>query len=126
MDRKILLEYYLNKYVIPDYLLIKRIEVVNLQEVKDNRIDVDIQIVTDSESFKLKFNLTESLQELFIFEDKISQTFLQSPIFKESSEINFDKIKKEIKHYIKIIVNKRIQVFKMELKLENTYSNHNK
>ena len=126
MDRKILLEYYLNKYVIPDYLLIKRIEVVNLQEVKDNRIDVDIQIVTDSESFKLKFNLTESLQELFIFEDKISQTFLQSSIFKESSEINFDKIKKEIKHYIKIIVNKRIQVFKMELKLENTYSNHNK
>ena len=85
MDRKILLEYYLNK-----------------------------------------FNLTESVQELFNFEGKISQTFLQSPIFKESLEINFDKIKKEIKHYIKIIVNKRIQVFKMELKLENTYSNHNK
>jgi hypothetical protein len=116
MDRKILLEYYLNKYVIPDYLLIKRIEVVNLQEVKDNRIDVDIQIVTDSESFKLKFNLTESLQELFIFEDKIPQTFLQSPIFKESSEINFDKIKKEIKHYIKTHIQTTInKVHKREL-----------
>ena len=126
MDRRILLEYYLNKYIVPQYNLFERIDVVSIKDVKDERIEVDVLIITDSEKFKSKFNLTESLQELFIYRDTISQTFLQAPIFKENTEINFDKIKKEIKHYIKIIVNKRIHVFKMELKLENSYSNNHK
>ena len=43
MDRKVLLEYYLNKYVTPEYLLIKRIQVNDLTEVKDSRIDVNLQ-----------------------------------------------------------------------------------
>ena len=33
------------------------------------------------------------------------------------------KIKKDIKHYIKIVVNKRINLFKMDLKLEKAHSN---
>ena len=125
MDRRILLEYYLNKYVTSQYNLIERIDVLSIDDMAE-RIDVDVLIIIDSERFKLNFNLTESLQELFIFDNKISQTFLQAPIFKESNEISFDKVKKDIKHYIKIIVNKRINLFKMDLKLEKAYSNNYK
>jgi len=125
MDRRILLEYYLNKYITSQYNLIERIDVVSLKYIED-RIDIDTIIIIDSETFNTNFNLTESLQELFIFDNKISQTFLQAPIFKESKEISFDKIKKDIKHYIKIIVNKRINLFKMDLKLEKSYSNNYK
>ena len=123
MDRRILLEYYLNKYVTSQYNLIERIDVLSIGD-REERIDVDILIIIDSEIFKLNFNLTESLQELFIFDNKISQTFLQAPIFKENKEISFDKIKKDIKHYIKIVVNKRINLFKMDLKLEKAHSNN--
>ena len=123
MDRRILLEYYLNKYVTSQYNLIERIDVLSIGD-REERIDVDILIIIDSERFKLNFNLTESLQELFIFDNKISQTFLQAPIFKEIKEISFDKIKKDIKHYIKIVVNKRINLFKMDLKLEKAHSNN--
>jgi hypothetical protein len=123
MDRRILLEYYLNKYVTSQYNLIERIDVLSIGD-REERIDVDILIIIDSEIFKLNFNLTESLQELFIFDNKISQTFLQAPIFKENKEISFDKIKKDIKHYIKIIINKRINLFKMDLKLEKAHSNN--
>ena len=123
MDRRILLEYYLNKYVTSQYNLIERIDVLSIGD-REERIDVDILIIIDSERFKLNFNLTESLQELFIFDNKISQTFLQAPIFKENKEISFDKIKKDIKHYIKIIINKRINLFKMDLKLEKSHSNN--
>lgn len=123
MDRRILLEYYLNKYVTSQYNLIERIDVLSIGD-REERIDVDILIIIDSERFKLNFNLTESLQELFIFDNKISQTFLQAPIFKENKEISFDKIKKDIKHYIKIIINKRINLFKMDLKLEKAHSNN--
>ena len=126
MDKKILLEYYLNKYVVKDYLIIKRIVVENISEVKDNRINVDLKIICDENEFKTKFNLTESLSELFIHRDVISQTFLLAPIFKESKEVNFDKLKKDIKHYIKIVINKRINLFKMDLKLENSHSDYNK
>lgn len=126
MDRKILLEYHLNKYVVSDYLLIKRIDVEDILEVKDSRIDVSLQIVCNKDEFKTKFNLTESLEELFINHNTISQTFFLAPIFKESKEINFDKLKKDIKHYVKIIVNKRINLFKMDLKLENSYSDNDK
>ena len=61
MDRKILLEYHLNKYVTPEYLIIKRIDVENISEVKDSRIDVDLKIICDETEFKSKFNLTQSL-----------------------------------------------------------------
>jgi hypothetical protein len=125
MDRRILLEYYLNKYVTSQYNLIERIDVLSIDDMAE-RIDVDVLIIIDSERFKSNFNLTESLQELFIFDNKISQTFLQAPIFKENKEISFDKIKKDIKHYIKIIINKRINLFKMDLKLEKAYSNNYK
>ena len=125
MDRRILLEYYLNKYITSQYNLIERIDVVSLKYIED-RIDIDTIIIVDSETFNTNFNLTESLQELFIFDNKISQTFLQAPIFKESKEISFDKVKKDIKHYIKIVVNKRINLFKMDLKLEKAYSNNYK
>ena len=123
MDRRILLEYYLNKYITSQYNLIERIDVLSIND-KEERIDVDLLVIMDSDTFKSKFNLTESLQELFIFDNKISQTFLQAPIFKESKEISFDKIKKDIKHYIKIIINKRINLFKMDLKLEKSHSNN--
>ena len=126
MDKKILLEYYLNKYVVKDYLIVKRIVVENISEVKDNRINVDLKIICDENEFKTKFNLTESLSELFIHGDVISQTFLLAPIFKESKEVNFYKLKKDIKHYIKIVINKRINLFKMDLKLENSHSDYNK
>ena len=126
MDKKILLEYYLNKYVVKDYLIVKRIVVENISEVKDSRINVDLKIICDENEFKTKFNLTESLSELFIHRDVISQTFLLAPIFKESKEVNFDKLKKDIKHYIKIVINKRINLFKMDLKLENSHSDYNK
>lgn len=126
MDKKILLEYYLNKYVVKDYLIVKRIVVENISEVKDSRINVDLKIICDKNDFKTKFNLTESLSELFIHKDVISQTFLLAPIFKESKEVNFDKLKKDIKHYIKIVINKRINLFKMDLKLENSHSDYNK
>ncbi len=122
MDRRILLEYYLNKYVTSQYNMLQRIDVVSING-KEERIDVDLLVIIDSDTFKSKFDLTESLQELFIFDNKISQTFLQAPIFKESKEISFDKIKKDIKHYIKIVVNKRINLFKMDLKLEKSHSN---
>jgi len=128
MDRKVLLEYYLNKYVTPEYLLIKRIQVNDLTEVKDSRIDVNLQVICDDEEFKRKINLTESLEEMFVDKDynTISQTFLLAPIFKESKDIDFEKIKKEIKHYIKIIINKRINLFKMDLKLEKSHSDNDK
>lgn len=126
MDRKILLEYHLNKYVVPDYLIVKRIDVENISEVKDNRIDVSLQVICDTFEFNTKFNLTESLQELFISHNKISQTFLFIPVFKESKEIDFDRLKKDIKHYVKIVINKRINLFNMDLKLENSYSDNNK
>ena len=125
MDRRILLEYYLNKYVTSQYNLIERIDVLSIND-KEERIDEHLLIIMDSDTFKSKFDLTESLQELFIFDNKISQTFLQAPIFKESKEISFDKVKKDIKHYIKIIVNKRINLFKMDLRLEKAYSNNYK
>jgi len=125
MDRRILLEYYLNKYITSQYNLIERIDVVSLKYIED-RIDVDTLIIIDSETFNTKFNFTDSLGELFINENIISQTFLQAPIFKKNTEINFDKIKKDIKHYIKIVINKRINLFKMDLKLEKTYSNNYK
>jgi hypothetical protein len=125
MDRRILLEYYLNKYIASQYNLIERIDVVSLKYIED-RIDVDILIIVDYETFNTKFKLTETLREVFVLDYKIPQTFLQSPIFKDNTEINFDKIKKDIKHYIKIIVNKRINLFKMDLKLEKTYSNNYK
>jgi hypothetical protein len=125
MDRRILLEYYLNKYVVSQYNMLQRIEVVSIND-KEERIDVDLLIIMDSDTFRSKFDLTESLQEIFIYDNKISQTFLLAPIFKESKEISFDKIKKDIKHYIKIIVNKRINLFKMDLKLEKSYSNNYK
>jgi hypothetical protein len=125
MDRRILLEYYLNKYVVSQYNMLQRIEVVSIND-KEERIDVDLLIIMDSDTFRSKFDLTESLQEIFIYDNKISQTFLLAPIFKESKEISFDKIKKDIKHYIKIIVNKRINLFKMDLKLEKAYSNNYK
>jgi hypothetical protein len=126
MDRKILLEYYLNKYVVPDYLLIKRIDVENILEVKDNRIDVDIQIICNYDEFKSKFDLTESLEEMFVHKNRISQTFLLAPVFKKSTEIDFDKLKRDIKHYIKIVISKRINLFNMNLKLENSHSDNNK
>lgn len=128
MDRKVLLEYYLNKYVTPEYLFIKRIQVNDLTEVKDSRIDVNLQVICDDEDFKRKINLTESLEEMFVDKDynTISQTFLLTPIFKESKDIDFERIKKEIKHYIKIIINKRINLFKMDLKLEKSHSDNNK
>lgn len=126
MDRKILLEYHLNKYIVPDYITLKRIEVINISDVKDNRIDVNLQIICDNYEFRTKFNFTDSLGELFINENIISQTFLQAPIFKKNTEINFDKLKKDIKHYIKIIINKRINLFKMDLKLETPYTNNDK
>jgi hypothetical protein len=128
MDRKVLLEYYLNKYVTPEYLLIKRIQVNDLTEVKDSRIDVNLQVICDDEDFKRKINLTESLEEMFVDKDynTISQTFLLTPIFKESKDIDFERIKKEIKHYIKIIINKRINLFKMDLKLEKSHSDNDK
>jgi Pyruvate/2-oxoacid:ferredoxin oxidoreductase gamma subunit len=123
MDRRILLEYYLNKYVVSQYNMLQRIDVVSIND-KEERIDVDLLVIMDSDTFKSKFDLTESLQEIFIYDNKISQTFLLAPIFKESKEINFDNIKKDIKHYIKIIINKRINLFKMDLKLEKAHSNN--
>ena len=126
MDRKILLEYHLNKYVVPDYLLIKRIDVEDILEVKDSRIDVSLQIICDNYEFRKEFNLTDTLSDLFLNEGVISQTYLLAPIFKESKEVDFDKMKKDIKHYIKIVVNKRINIFKMDLKLENSYSDNDK
>lgn len=126
MDRKILLEYHLNKYIVPDYITLKRIEVINISDVKDNRIDVNLQIICDNYEFRKEFNLTDTLSDLFLNENIISQTFLQAPIFKKNTEINFDKLKKDIKHYIKIIINKRINLFKMDLKLETPYTNNNK
>jgi len=126
MDRKILLEYHLNKYVVPDYITLKRIEVINISEVKDNRIDVSLQIICDNYEFRKEFNLTDTLSDLFLNEGVISQTYLLAPIFKESKEVDFDKMKKDIKHYIKIVVNKRINIFKMDLKLENSYSDNDK
>ena len=123
MDRRILLEYYLNKYVTSQYNLIERIDVLSIED-REERIDVNLLIIMDSNTFKSKFDLTESLQEIFIHDNKISQTFLLAPIFKESREISFDKIKKDIKHYIKIIINKRINLFKMDLKLEKAHSNN--
>lgn len=125
MDRRILLEYYLNKYITSQYNLIERIDVVSLKYIED-RIDVDILIIVDYETFNTKFKLTETLREVFVLDYKIPQAFLQAPIFKDNTEINFDKIKKDIKHYIKIIVNKRINLFKMDLKLEKAYSNNYK
>ena len=126
MDRKILLEYHLNKYVVPDYITGKRIEGINISEVKDNRIDVNLQIICDNYEFRKEFNLTDTLSDLFLNEGVISQTYLLAPIFKESKEVDFDKMKKDIKHYIKIVVNKRINIFKMDLKLENSYSDNDK
>ena len=126
MDRKILLEYHLNKYVVPDYLTVKRIEVKNISDVKDSRIDVSLQIICDNYEFRKEFNLTDTLSDLFLNEGVISQTYLLAPIFKESKEVDFDKMKKDIKHYIKIVVNKRINIFKMDLKLENSYSDNDK
>ena len=126
MDRKILLEYHLNKYVVPYYLTVKRIEVKNISDVKDSRIDVSLQIICDNYEFRKEFNLTDTLSDLFLNEGVISQTYLLAPIFKESKEVDFDKMKKDIKHYIKIVVNKRINIFKMDLKLENSYSDNDK
>ena len=126
MDRKILLEYHLNKYVVPNYLTVKRIEVKNISDVKDSRIDVSLQIICDNYEFRKEFNLTDTLSDLFLNEGVISQTYLLAPIFKESKEVDFDKMKKDIKHYIKIVVNKRINIFKMDLKLENSYSDNDK
>ena len=126
MDRKILLEYHLNKYVVPDYITLKRIEVINISDVKDNRIDVNLQIICDNYEFRKEFNLTDTLSDLFLNEGIISQTYLLAPIFKESKDVDFDKMKKDIKHYIKIVVNKRINIFKMDLKLENSYSDNDK
>ena len=126
MDRKILLEYHLNKYVVPDYLTVKRIEVKNISDVKDSRIDVSLQIICDNYEFRKEFNLTDTLSDLFLNEGIISQTYLLAPIFKESKDVDFDKMKKDIKHYIKIVVNKRINIFKMDLKLENSYSDNDK
>ncbi len=123
MDRRILLEYYLNKYITSQYNLIERIDVVSLKYIED-RIEIDTLVIVDSETFNTKFKLTETLRELFILDYRIPQTFLQAPIFKENTEINFDKIKKDIKHYIKIIINKRINLFKMDLKLEKAHSNN--
>ena len=126
MDRKILLEYHLNKYVVPDYITLKRIEVINISDVKDSRIDVNLQIICDNYEFRKEFNLTDTLSDLFLNEGVISQTYLLAHIFKESKEVDFDKMKKDIKHYIKIVVNKRINIFKMDLKLENSYSDNDK
>ena len=55
MDRRILLEYYLNKYITSQYNLIERIDVVSLKYIED-RIDVDILIIVDYETFNTKFN----------------------------------------------------------------------
>ena len=126
LDRKILLEYHLNKYVVPDYITLKRIEVINISDVKDNRIDVNLQIICDNYEFRKEFNLTDTLSDLFLNEGIISQTYLLAPIFKDSKDVDFDKMKKDIKHYIKIVVNKRINIFKMDLKLENSYSDNDK
>ena len=59
MDRGILLEYYLNKYIVPQYNLFERIDVVCIKDVKDERIEVEVLIVTDSEKFNSKFNLNK-------------------------------------------------------------------
>ena len=56
MDRRILLEYYLNKYVTSQYNLIERIDVLSIDDMAE-RIDVDVLIIIDSERFKLNFNL---------------------------------------------------------------------
>ena len=54
MDRRILLEYYLNKYITSQYNLIERIDVVSLKYIED-RIDIDTLIIVDSETFNTKF-----------------------------------------------------------------------
>ena len=102
------------------------VKIKNISDVKDSRIDVSLQIICDNYEFRKEFNLTDTLSDLFLNEGVISQTYLLAPIFKESKEVDFDKMKKDIKHYIKIVVNKRINIFKMDLKLENSYSDNDK
>ena len=128
MNRKILLEFYLNKYLVPSYVILNRIEIVFLDYIEDNRINIKLLIVCDNDKFKKEFLLTGILESMFIQqpENIIPGSFLKSPVFNESKNINFEKLKKEIKHYIKIIIYKRINKFEMNLKIEEAFTNHNK
>jgi hypothetical protein len=128
MNRKILLEFYLNKYLVPSYILFKRIEVVNIEHMNNERINVKLLVVCDKDKFDDEFLLTGVLEDMLIIrpDNIISSIYLSSPIFKQSKNISFDKLKKEIKHYIKIIIYKRINLFEMNLKIEETLTNNHK
>jgi len=128
MDRKILLEFYLNKYLVPSYIFFNRIEVVSLDYTDNDRINVKLLIVCDNDKFKEEFLLTGILENMFILkpENIIPGAYLNVPIFNESKNIDFKKLKKEIKYYIKIIIHKRIDKFEMNLKIEKTLTDDNK
>lgn len=126
INKDILLEFYLNKYLLPSYNAFKRFEVTEITHNEQNRINVKISIIFEYEKLKSEFLLTGILEEMFIIENTIPSEYLKSPVFNESKNINFERLKKEIKHYIKIIIYKRINLFDLNIKIEKTPANHHK
>lgn len=122
LGRKVILENHINKYIKKDYPLINRFEISSVSSAKNETLNFDINIICDYDDILNQMKISENLLYLITNPDNdtITKYFLDSPTFNyENTPLPFNKIKKEIKHCIKLIYSKRINLFKYQVKIEN-------
>jgi hypothetical protein len=120
--KRVILQNHINKYIVKDYPLIKGFEVNDVSFAKNDNLNFHISIICDYEEILNQMNISENLLYLITNpdDDTITKYFLDSPTFNfENTPLPFKKIKKEIKHCIKLIYSKRINEFKYQVKIEN-------
>ena len=120
--KRVILQNHINKYIAKDYPLIRKFEVNDVSFTKNDNLNFNISIVCDYEEILKHMNISENLLYLITNpdDDTITKYFLDSPTFNfENTPLPFKKLKKEIKHCIKLIYSKRINEFKYQVKIEN-------
>ncbi len=113
---------YINKYIISEYPVINRIDVVQINEFKTKLINVDLVIYSDKDNFLKKLHINERVESIMIDPktNSICQFFFDLPIF-ESSELPIKQIRKKIKPIIKTIINKKLNNLNIKIILEESF-----
>ena len=120
MDKKTVLTDYVNKYLKKEYPLINKVEFVYISYNTNDMMNIDFILYSNKEKFSNHFKLNNNFFSAFTIPntDTISGPLLKYIDVFKSEDLDIDKIKKEIKHYIKLIYSKRINIFLFKLKFE--------
>lgn len=109
MDKKLLLQKACNKFITKTYPYVLGVRVRDISHIND-RIDVIIDLITNESELK-KINISDSLIN-FLRTDENGNVWRY-----RNFDLSSNKIRKDLKDFIKLFYNERINTLEVHLKL---------